>query len=338
MRFEDQYLDLMTDVINYGQKRPDRTGVGTRSQFGRMLTADLSREFPILITKPVAWKTCLKELLWMISGSTNVRPLQEQGVHIWDAWADEDGELGPVYGEQWRSVYTPRISERQDAESTYLTRYYVDQLADVITSLRDDPFSRRHVVSSWNVGILDHMRLPPCHYAFQFYVDQTEPVGSSIPGLTSQLRLSCFVTMRSADLPVGVPFNVVAYATLTLMICRHLGYAPGELKLSLADAHVYENQIELAIAQETRRRNNALAYAPYPGWASICSDYLDRQTAKSAFGAQMQAQGLAYPPYAPGPKLIIKPSFQSVLTAKIDDFDVIDYHPIEPRIDYPVAV
>jgi thymidylate synthase len=327
MRFEDQYLDLMTDVINYGQKRPDRTGVGTRSQFGRMLTADLSREFPILITKPVAWKTCLKELLWMISGSTNVKPLQDQGVHIWDAWADEDGELGPTYGAQWRNA---------DGAAEFV--HGVDQLANVIESLRTDPFSRRHVVSSWNVGWLHEMCLPPCHYSYQFYVDQTEPVGSSIPGLTSQLRLNTFVHMRSADLPVGVPFNVVAYATLTLMLCRELGYAPGELKISMADAHVYENQVDLALQQERRRRNNALAYAPYPGWASICSDYLDRQTAKSAFGAQMRAQGLAYPPYAPGPKLVIKPSFKSVLTATIDDFDVIDYHPIEPRIDYPVAV
>jgi thymidylate synthase len=332
MPFEQEYLQLMTDVIHYGQCRPDRTGTGTRSKFGPVLTADLSREFPILITKPVAWKTCLKELLWMISGSTNVKPLQEQGVHIWDAWADEDGELGPVYGAQWRSVYTPRISERQDAESTYLTRYYVDQLADVITSLRDDPFSRRHVVSSWNVGILDHMRLPPCHYAFQFYVDQTEPVGSSIPGLTSQLRLSCFVTMRSADLPVGVPFNVVAYATLTLMLCRELGYAPGELRISMGDAHVYENQVELALQQEARIRNNARLGAP------MADDYIDRKIATSAFGEQMQREGLAYPLQGRGPKLVIKPSFKSVLTATIDDFDVIDYHPIEPKIEYPVAV
>jgi len=316
MRFEEQYLDLMTDVINYGQKRPDRTGVGTRSQFGRMLTADLSREFPILITKPVAWKTCLRELLWMISGSTNVKPLQDQGVHIWDAWADEQGELGPTYGAQWRNA------------DGAVFRNGVDQLANVIESLRKDPFSRRHVISSWNVGWLHQMYLPPCHYSYQFYVDQTELIGSP----TSQLRLNTFVTMRSSDLPVGLPFNVLAYATLTLMICRELGYAPGELRISMADAHVYENQVELALEQEMRLRNNARLGAP------MADDYIDRRTAKSAFGAQMQAQGLAYPLYAPGPKLVIKPSFKSVLSATIDDFDVIDYHPIEPRIDYPVAV
>ena len=319
MRFEEQYLALMTDVIHYGQRRPDRTGTGTRSQFGRMLTADLSREFPILITKPVAWRTCLRELLWMISGSTNVRPLQEQGVHIWDAWADSRGELGPVYGAQWRNA---------DGD---ISRNGIDQLANVIESLRTDPFSRRHVISSWNVGWLDQMRLPPCHYSYQFYVDYVNP---GLPG-EPELRLNTFVQMRSADLPVGVPFNVVAYATLTLMLCRELGYAPGELKISMADAHVYENQIDLALAQESRLRNNARLGAP------MADDYLDRRLATSTFGEQMQREGLAYPPIPArmsGPKLIIKPSFQSVLTAKIDDFDVIDYHPIEPKIEYPVAV
>jgi thymidylate synthase len=321
MRFEEQYLQLMADVIHYGQRRPDRTGVGTRSKFGPVLTADLSREFPILITKPVAWKTCLKELLWMISGSTNVRPLQEQGVHIWDAWADEQGELGPVYGAQWRRAGAPE----------QYPHLHVDQLARVIQSLHSDPFSRRHIVDSWNVRQLDHMRLPPCHYTFQFYVDYAK-LGS--PG-EPELRLSCLVNMRSADLPVGVPFNVVAYATLTLMLCRQLGYKPGELKLSLTDAHVYENQVELALAQEMRLRNNARLGAPFS------DDYLDRRLATSALGEQMQRQGLAYPPIPArmsGPKLIIKPSFKGVLTATIDDFDVIDYHPIEPRIDYPVAV
>lgn len=310
MRFEEQYLELMLDVIHYGQRRPDRTGTGTRSQFGRMLTADLSREFPILVTKPVAWKTCLHELLWMISGETNVKPLQEQGVHIWDAWADENGELGPVYGAQWRNA---------DG---------VDQLANVIESLRKDPFSRRHVISSWNVSWLDKMRLPPCHYTFQFYVDYANP---GLPG-EPELRLNCLVNMRSADLPVGVPFNIVAYATLTLMICRQLGYAPGELKLSLADAHVYENQIDLTLAQEMRLRNNARLGAP------MADDYLDRRIATSAFGEQLQREGLAYPLQGRGPKLLIKPSFKSVLSASIDDFDVIDYNPIEPKIEYPVAV
>jgi thymidylate synthase len=324
MRFEEQYLQLMTDVINYGQHRPDRTGTGTRSKFGPVLTADLSREFPILITKPVAWRTCLHELIWMISGSTNVKPLQEQGVHIWDAWADENGELGPVYGAQWR---------RGGAADWFsITTKPVDQLRNVIKSLRTDPFSRRHIVSSWNVAQIHNMRLPPCHYSYQFYVDQTEPVGSSIPGLTSQLRLSCFVTMRSADLPVGVPFNVVAYATLTLMLCRELGYAPGELRISMADAHVYENQVDLALQQERRRWSYERLGAP------MSDDYLDRRIATSAFGEQMQREGLAYPLQGRGPKLLIKPSFKSVLSATIDDFDLLDYHPIEPRIDYPVAV
>jgi thymidylate synthase len=310
----------MTDIIHYGQKRPDRTGTGTRSKFGPVLTADLSREFPILLTKPVAWKTAIKELLWMISGSTNVKPLQEQGVHIWDAWADEQGELGPTYGAQWRNA------------DGAVFRNGVDQLANVIESLRTDPFSRRHVISSWNVGWLDQMRLPPCHYSYQFYVDQTEPVGSSIPGLTSQLRLNTFVTMRSSDLPVGLPFNVLAYATLTLMLCRELGYAPGELKLSLADAHLYENQVEMALEQTARIRAYLDLGAP------MSDDYLDRRRATSAFGEQLQREGLAYPLQGRGPKLLIKPSFQSVLSAKIDDFRVLDYAPIEPRINYPVAV
>jgi thymidylate synthase len=311
MRFEEHYLALMTDVIHYGQKRPDRTGVGTRLQFGPVLPADLSREFPILLTKPVAWKTAIKELLWMVSGSTNVKPLQEQGVHIWDAWADENGELGPVYGAQWRNA------------DGAVFRNGVDQLANVIESLRKDPFSRRHVISSWNVGWLHQMYLPPCHYSYQFYVDYATD---------TQLRLNTFVHMRSADLPVGVPFNVVAYATLTLMLCRELDYAPGELRISMGDAHVYENQIDLALEQERRRWSYERL------GARMSDDYRDRQTAKSAFGEQMQRDGLAYPLQGRGPKLIIKPSFKSVLTATIEDFDVIDYHPIEPRIDYPVAV
>jgi thymidylate synthase len=167
------------------------------------------------------------------------------------------------------------------------------------------------------------MRLPPCHYAFQFYVDHATD---------TQLRLNTFVTMRSSDLPVGLPFNVLAYATLTLMLCRHLGYAPGELKISMTDAHVYENQIDQALAQEMRLRNNARLGAP------MADDYIDRKIAISAFGEQMQRQGLAYPLQGRGPKLVIKPSFKSVLSATIDDFDVIDYHPIEPKIEYPVAV
>ena len=318
MHFEQEYLDLMADVIHYGQKRPDRTGTGTRSKFGPVLTVDLSREFPILVTKPVAWKTAIKELLWMISGSTSVRPLQEQGVHIWDAWASADGELGPVYGAQWRRAGAPE----------QYPHLHVDQLAKVIQNLHSDPFSRRHIVNSWNVRQLDHMRLPPCHYTFQFYVDLANPGPSNDP----QLRLNTFVQMRSADLPVGVPFNVLAYATLTLMICRQLDYKPGELKIFMTDAHVYENQVELALQQEARIRNNARLGAP------MADDYIDRKIATSKFGDQLQREGIAYPQYGHGPKLLIKPSFKSVLSATIDDFDVIDYHPIEPRIDYPVAV
>jgi thymidylate synthase len=172
------------------------------------------------------------------------------------------------------------------------------------------------------------MRLPPCHYCYQFYVDYANPGSSDEP----ELRLNCLVNMRSADLPVGVPFNVLAYATLTLMLCRELGYAPGELRISMADAHVYENQIDLALAQEMRLRDNARLGAP------MSDDYLDRKIATSAFGEQLQREGLAYPLQGRGPKLLIKPSFQSVLSATIDDFDLLDYHPIEPRIDYPVAV
>ena len=240
--FEDQYLKLIDDVILTGEVREDRTGVGTRSLFGAVLQADLQEEFPLLLTRPVAWKTMLIELLWMISGNTNVRTLQGQGVKIWDHWADEHGQLGPVYGAQWRRWPTCGGA------------YYVDQLDDVIRAIHRDPTSRRLIVSAWNVGDLDRMALPPCHMMFQFYVRRGA-------------WLDCQIYQRSSDLCVGMPFNMAAYATLTTMIARECNLLPGKVRIVIGDAHVYENHLDQAremIRRYDRKIPNTaeLVYSP----------------------------------------------------------------------------
>ncbi|HKX37367.1 MAG TPA: thymidylate synthase [Burkholderiales bacterium] len=221
---EQRYLDLLAEVLEHGARKTDRTGTGTRSVFGRQLRFPLE-PFPLLTTKKVHFKSIAIELLWFLRGDTNVRWLQERGVTIWDEWADDQGELGPVYGYQWRHWRTPEGKE-------------IDQISQVISSLRSKPDSRRHIVSAWNPSDVDRMALPPCHALFQFYV--------------AEGRLSCQMYQRSADLFLGVPFNIASYALLTLMIAQVVDLAPGEFILTLGDAHLYLNHLEQARLQLAR--------------------------------------------------------------------------------------
>ena len=216
-----QYLELLQKTLEHGHVRGDRTGTGTRSLFGERMEIDLRAGFPLLTTKKVWWDGVVAELLWMLSGSTSVRPLQEQGVHIWDDWADEAGELGPVYGAQWR---------RWEDE--------VDQVQALVEGIRSGPESRRHVVSAWNAARIGEMRLPPCHAMFQMYVE----------GGT----LSCQMVQRSADLFIGVPFNIASYALLTMMVAHATGLEAGRLVHVLGDVHVYENHVEVCERQLAR--------------------------------------------------------------------------------------
>ena len=222
---EQQYLDLLREVLERGARKTDRTGTGTLSVFGRQLRFDLAASFPLLTTKKLHTKSILVELLWFLRGDTNVRWLQERGVTIWDEWADENGNLGPVYGYQWRHWRTPDGKE-------------IDQIKNLISSLRTRPDSRRHIVSAWNPADVDKMALPPCHALFQFYV--------------ANGRLSCQMYQRSADLFLGVPFNIASYAALTLMVAQVTNLKPGEFILTLGDAHLYLNHLEQAREQITR--------------------------------------------------------------------------------------
>ncbi|MCA9548086.1 MAG: thymidylate synthase [Myxococcales bacterium] len=223
------YLDLLRDVLAHGAERGDRTGTGTLSVFGRQTRYDLRQGFPAVTTKRLHFHSVKAELLWFLKGSTNVRWLQDQKVRIWNEWADEEGELGPVYGHQWRSFPSPS----GDA---------VDQIATVIDQIKRTPDSRRMLVSAWNPGQLAEMRLPPCHVLFQFYVHAG--------------RLSCQLYQRSADLFLGVPFNVASYSLLTHMIAQVAGLQVGEFIHTLGDAHIYQNHVEQVRTQ--------LARAPYP--------------------------------------------------------------------------
>ncbi len=220
-----QYLDLMEHVLADGVEKRDRTGTGTLSVFGHQMRFDLRDGFPLVTTKKLHVKSIVHELLWFLRGETNVRPLQEQGVRIWDEWADADGELGPVYGKQWRSWPTP------DGGS-------IDQMAQVIEGLRRNPDSRRLIVTAWNPADVERMALPPCHCLFQFYV--------------ARGRLSCQLYQRSADIFLGVPFNIASYALLTMMVAQTTGLQPGEFIHTLGDAHLYLNHIEQAHLQLTR--------------------------------------------------------------------------------------
>jgi thymidylate synthase len=223
------YLQLLSEVLSRGTDRPDRTGTGTRSLFGYQMRFDLSVGFPLLTTKKLHLKSIIYELLWFLRGETNVRWLQERGVKIWDDWADEAGELGPVYGVQWRSWPTPDGG-------------HVDQIAKVIEQVRTNPDSRRHIVTAWNPAEVDDMALPPCHALFQFYV--------------ADGKLSCQLYQRSADLFLGVPFNIASYALLTHMVAAQTGLEVGEFVWTGGDVHIYDNHVEQVETQ--------LARDPYP--------------------------------------------------------------------------
>jgi thymidylate synthase len=220
------YLDLMEHVLNHGTRKSDRTGTGTLSVFGAQLRFDLNAGFPLLTTKKVHLKSIIHELLWFLRGDTNTKYLQDHGVSIWDEWADAKGDLGPVYGAQWRSW--PAADGR-----------HIDQISLVLDLLRNNPDSRRMIVSAWNVGDLDKMALMPCHAFFQFYVADD--------------RLSCQLYQRSADLFLGVPFNIASYALLTLMVAQVCGFEPGDFVHTFGDTHLYLNHLDQARTQLSRQ-------------------------------------------------------------------------------------
>jgi thymidylate synthase len=223
-----QYLDLLRHVLANGTRKDDRTGTGTLSVFGHQMRFDLGEGFPLLTTKKVHLKSIIHELLWFLQGDTNIKYLKDNGVSIWDEWADEQGNLGPIYGYQWRSW--PARDGR-----------HIDQISEVLQTLKSNPDSRRIIVSAWNVGELPYMKLPPCHAFFQFYV--------------ADGKLSCQLYQRSADIFLGVPFNIASYALLTLMIAQVTGLKPGDFVHTLGDAHIYLNhmeQVNLQLPRETR--------------------------------------------------------------------------------------
>jgi len=220
-----QYLELLRHVKKNGVPKDDRTGTGTISVFGYQMRFDLSRGFPAITTKKLHFRSIIGELLWFLSGDTNIRSLHENGVSIWDEWADADGNLGPIYGYQWRSW--PTADGR-----------HIDQITQVLEQIKSNPSSRRHIVSAWNVGEIEKMALPPCHTLFQFYV--------------ADGRLSCQLYQRSADIFLGVPFNIASYSLLTMMIAQIVGLEPGDFVHTLGDAHLYRNHLEQADLQLTR--------------------------------------------------------------------------------------
>jgi thymidylate synthase len=220
-----QYLDLMRDILENGAKKTDRTGTGTLSVFGRQLRFDLSEGFPLVTTKKLHLRSIIHELLWFLKGETNIKYLNDNKVSIWDEWADENGELGPVYGQQWRSWPAP------DGRR-------IDQISNLMQQLKQKPDSRRHIVSAWNPAEVDQMALPPCHALFQFYV--------------ADGKLSCQLYQRSADFFLGVPFNIASYALLTEMIAQQCGLQPGDFVWTGGDVHLYTNHLEQAQLQLTR--------------------------------------------------------------------------------------
>ena len=220
-----QYHDLLRLVLDQGSDRDDRTGTGTRSLFGHQMRFELSAGFPALTTKKLHLKSIIHELLWFLKGDTNIAYLKAHGVSIWDEWADENGDLGPVYGAQWRSWPAP------DGTS-------IDQIANVLSQIRTNPMSRRHIVSAWNPAEVDDMALPPCHCLFQFYV--------------ADGKLSCQLYQRSADIFLGVPFNIASYALMTMMVAQVTGFKPGDFVHTLGDAHLYKNHFDQAHLQLSR--------------------------------------------------------------------------------------
>lgn len=342
-----QYLALMQDILDNGVVKKDRTGVGTLSVFGRQLRFDLKEGFPLVTTKKVHLKSIIHELLWFLNGDTNVKYLQENGVKIWNAWSDEEGNLGPVYGKQWREWRDCKVVECHNVRRTqqlmqrgykYIgnmkedgTTYLVyekahDQISKVIQQLREDPDSRRIIVSAWNVADLDDMALNPCHNYFQFYttemtllerldwyevnepekfanaplinhedIDDEERLHETLDreGIPRR-KLSCFFLMRSNDVFLGLPFNIASYAILTHMIAQQLNMVPDELVYSGVDVHLYSNHLEQAKLQLTRE--------PYPL-----------------------------------PKLVIKRKPDSIFDYKYEDFELVGYQ-AHPHIAAPVAV
>lgn len=220
-----QYLDLMRHVLENGTQKHDRTGTGTLSVFGYQMRFDLSEGFPMVTTKKLHLKSIIHELIWFLSGDTNIRYLKENGVRIWDEWADENGDLGPVYGSQWRSWPTP------DGK-------HIDQITNIIHQIKNNPDSRRIIVSAWNVAEIENMALPPCHSFFQFYV--------------ADGKLSCQLYQRSADIFLGVPFNIASYALLTMMVAQVCDLKPGDFVHTLGDAHLYNNHLEQTRLQLSR--------------------------------------------------------------------------------------
>lgn len=342
-----QYLALMQDILDNGVVKKDRTGVGTLSVFGRQLRFDLKEGFPLVTTKKVHLKSIIHELLWFLNGDTNVKYLQENGVKIWNAWSDEEGNLGPVYGKQWREWRDCKVVKCHDVRRTqqlmqrgykYIgnmkedgTTYLVyekphDQISKVIQQLREDPDSRRIIVSAWNVGDLDDMALNPCHNYFQFYttemtllerldwyeanepekfanaplinhedIDDEERLHETLDreGIPRR-KLSCFYMMRSNDVALGKPFNIASYALLTHMVAQQVNMVPDELVYSGVDVHLYLNHIDQIKLQLTRE--------PYPL-----------------------------------PKLVIKRKPESIFDYKYEDFEVVGYQS-HPHIAMPVAV
>lgn len=228
---DETYLKLLHCVLKHGEVRKDRTGVGARSLFGQQMRFALGGGFPLLTTKKLFVKGIVAELIWFLKGDSNIKFLHDHNVHIWDEWADENGELGPVYGRQWRSWQAPNGQ-------------VIDQIANLIKGLKENPFSRRHIVTAWNPAEVDDMALPPCHCLFQFYVSNSG-------------KLSCHLYQRSADIFLGVPFNIASYALLTHMIAREAGLKPGKFVYSFGDLHLYENHIEQAEEQLTREPRKA---------------------------------------------------------------------------------
>lgn len=224
-----QYLDLLNHVMQNGTQKSDRTGTGTISVFGHQMRFNLSEGFPLLTTKKLHLRSIIHELLWFLKGETNIKYLKENNVSIWDEWADENGELGPVYGHQWRAWTTP------DNKT-------IDQISQVVEQIKTTPDSRRMIVSAWNVGEVDKMALPPCHLLFQFYV--------------ADGKLSCQLYQRSADIFLGVPFNIASYALLTMMMAQVTGLKPGDFVHTLGDAHLYSNHLEQTNLQLSREPRN----------------------------------------------------------------------------------
>lgn len=249
------YLNLLQDILDNGQDVMDRTGVGTRSVFGRQLRFDTTKGFPLLTTKRIHRKSVIHELIWFLSGDTNVKYLNDNGVTIWDEWANANGDLGRIYQAQWRSWRAP------DGKA-------IDQISNVVTSLRDNPHSRRHIVSAWNVGEIEDMALPPCHTLFQFYVrnipyetrrsiaahKNVNPVDSQLDYFAPKYYLDCQLFARSQDTLLGTPFNIASYSLLIHMMAQQLNMLPGEFVLSIGDAHIYKNHFD-AVAEQLSRRD-----------------------------------------------------------------------------------